>query len=199
MGINSNDYVEHIMLDIETLGTKAGCPILQIAAVGFSLKHDKMHIFNHNVRLEDGELAGLDSSTLKWWLKDPTRMIQLSSLVTSDDSDPVGQVLLDLSCWLARYQEEAGSAQIWGNGADFDNVIITAESVALLGAPLWNFRQNRCYRTVRSMFKDLVPEPQFIGTKHNALDDAVHQAHYLKKLLCYIRDIGTSIKELQSQ
>jgi inhibitor of KinA sporulation pathway (predicted exonuclease) len=66
-------------------------------------------------------------------------------------------------------------AGIWGNGAAFDNTILAAW-FKHFNLP-WDFRKDRCYRTVKNMFPG-VPY-QFVGTKHNALADATNQAEHL--------------------
>lgn len=47
-----------------------------------------------------------------------------------------------------------------------------------------NFRQNRCFRTLKTLhpgFRRL--EPGFQGRRHYALDDAIHQTKWLHRIL----------------
>jgi hypothetical protein len=68
------------------------------------------------------------------------------------------------------------SLPTWGNGANFDNPIMeNAFRVVGMKCP-WDFWDSRCFRTIRSMFRF---KWEFSGTKHYALDDAIHQANIL--------------------
>jgi len=65
---------------------------------------------------------------------------------------------------------------VWGNGASFDNVILS-EAYRRIGSEApWPFWKDRCYRTVKSMA--VVPMSR-TGTHHNAIDDARDQALHL--------------------
>ena len=69
---------------------------------------------------------------------------------------------------------------VWGNGASFDNVILANAYEALGRRAPWQFWQDRCFRTVKSMYPKL--ELARLGTYHNALDDAKWQTEYLLAL-----------------
>jgi len=48
----------------------------------------------------------------------------------------------------------------------------------------WDFRQNRCLRTLKNMRPEFMElEPEFLGVRHNALDDAMHQTKWLHSIL----------------
>jgi exodeoxyribonuclease VIII len=66
---------------------------------------------------------------------------------------------------------------VWGNGASFDNTILTETYKRLGRTPPWPFWKDRCYRTVKSMFPNVPMERS--GTHHNAMDDALTQAQHL--------------------
>lgn len=47
-----------------------------------------------------------------------------------------------------------------------------------------NFRQNRCFRTLKNLHPDCIRlEPEFQGRRHYALDDAMHQTKWLHSIL----------------
>jgi hypothetical protein len=66
---------------------------------------------------------------------------------------------------------------MWGNGAAFDNVVLRNAFERAHLTPPWNFRQDMCYRTIKTLFPD-VEMPERVG-KHNALEDAKWQAQHL--------------------
>jgi hypothetical protein len=68
----------------------------------------------------------------------------------------------------------------WGNGADFDLVILRSAFEAVDLDPPYAFHRVRCFRTVKSLFK--VKKPERIGVHHNALDDALHQIRHLQEI-----------------
>lgn len=68
---------------------------------------------------------------------------------------------------------------VWGNGSDFDNVLI-ANACKAVGRPLpWKYYKNMCFRTMKNLFKVKVDRS---GTHHNAVDDAVYQMTVLKEI-----------------
>ena len=69
---------------------------------------------------------------------------------------------------------------VWGNGATFDNVILSnAYKAAGMEQP-WKFWDDRCYRTVKGLLPDIKIER--LGTHHNAVYDAMSQARHLQFL-----------------
>ena len=71
-------------------------------------------------------------------------------------------------------------AHIWGNGAAFDNVVLASAFRATGMQVPWAFWNDRCYRTVKSLFSNVKLKRS--GTHHNALDDAVTQAKHLLEI-----------------
>lgn len=76
--------------------------------------------------------------------------------------------------------------QVWGNGASFDCVILR-NSYSLTGQPVpWQWWNDRDVRTIVELGKVIGFDPKrdmpFKGTRHNALDDAIHQAKYVSAI-----------------
>lgn len=161
------------MLDLETLGQKPGSVIVAIGAVKFG-NGEIIDSFYGRVDPESCVALGLrmDTSTVMWWLKqENTARIEITK-----PGQHIAEVLRQFSIWLAD-----ADAEIWGNGAGFDNVLLgDAYDRAQLPRP-WKFYNDRCYRTMKSLRPD-VPMPRD-GTHHNALDDAKSQAMHLMALL----------------
>ena len=178
MQLADHEYKD-CMLDLETLGTTPGSAVVAIGAVMFDRETasigDKFYV---NLDLEQVMAAGFTATggTLEFWLKQPDEA-RLQIL-----KDPAA--LVDGAMSFAEFvtHGELGvnkDMRVWGNGAAFDNVLLRCvyERLGML-AP-WNFRNDRCFRTIKNeepRAKELLPE--FVGTPYNALDDAVHQAKW---------------------
>jgi exodeoxyribonuclease VIII len=92
----------------------------------------------------------------------------------------IGTALMQFSDWLKDLAPK-DEIHMWGNGSDFDNVILTS-AYRSTGIPLpWNFWSNRCYRSMKSLHPEI--EMMRTGTHHNALDDAESQAMHLMAIL----------------
>lgn len=162
-----------IMLDLETLGKRPGSVIVAIGAVEFG-GGEILSRFYKRIDVESCIAAGLtmDCSTVMWWLQqdDAARM------EITKPGEPLLEVLEMFCLWLG-----CDDAEIWGNGAAFDNVLLAA-AYEHAGMELpWKYSNDRCYRTMKNMH----PEIQMArsGTHHNALDDAESQALHLMAIL----------------
>lgn len=159
----------HIMIDLETMGTRPNAPIIAIGAVVFNgagIGGD----FYMNVDLKSDVDSGavIDPSTVLWWMQqsDEARASLLQGGV------PIEHALVEFSAFLPET-----ISGVWGNGATFDNVLIReAYGRANMRAP-WPFWLDKCYRTVKGAFPSV--ELKRSGTHHNALDDARSQAEHL--------------------
>lgn len=161
-----------IMLDIETMGNGSQAAIIAVGAVAFDINgvHAK---FYAQCTLESSVKAGLvmDTSTVLWWLRQSEQA--RAAFEYNEKADPLSEALMGFSvfCW------ENQVSGMWGNGATFDNVIMSnAYKLTGLEQP-WKFWHDRCYRTVKSMYPDV--ELVRTGTHHNAVDDAESQALHL--------------------
>lgn len=172
----------HIMLDLETLSTNTNAAIISIGAVEFDLlgvqTRKGFHVtIDANDAIEKG--AHVDSDTIKWWM-------QQSDAARSafDGGDAYSEVeALELFReWLHKTEADTPKPiRMWGNGSDFDNVILaSAYKRHGLDTP-WSFYHNRCYRTLKSLYSDV--KMRKTGVAHNALHDAVRQAHHLLKII----------------
>ena len=174
----------HIVLDLETLGTNRNAPILSIGLVTIK---DLEIVHTEYIKVdavEQEELFGRvsDEDTIKWWrnqLETEEGKIAWDSAVYRPSS--VNSALYDVHKVLA----EAEDFLLWGNANTFDNEILRSLCEAA-DIPAWSFRKDRDFRTLRALFKEKVPEPEFQGIRHTAIDDAMHEARYLIQILKYI-------------
>jgi exodeoxyribonuclease VIII len=166
----------HIMIDIETMGTRPTAPIVSFGAVAFDADGIH-HKFYRAVDLNSAVVSGavIEPGTVLWWLdqSDDAR-----AALTTDIVEPIGDVLVAFQEFVAGLPGGVGALRgVWGNGATFDNVLV-AEAYKRLGMLVpWPFWKDRCYRTVRTMF----PAVELVrnGTHHHALADAETQAQHL--------------------
>lgn len=170
---------DHGMIDLETLGTKSFAPISAIGAVAFRMDDTPMtDMFYQAITLESNFDVGLrpDASTLKWWLTDPKVSQEARDRTFNDPQACPLPMALDLfTNWL-----NSRPLKLWGNSARFDlGLLENAYKACGKNAP-WEFRLERCYRTIKGLpdAKE-IPLPEF-GTHHNALDDAIAQALHLR-------------------
>ncbi|MDE8866248.1 3'-5' exoribonuclease, partial [Klebsiella pneumoniae] len=118
------DYV-HVMVDLETMGKKHNAPIVAIGAVVFDPATGSIgESFYKVVCLESSVNWGavIDPSTVIWWLKQSS---EARSAIVNDDAIPLLDALLQFREFVS--DNVAGGskkAQVWGNGASFDNSIL---------------------------------------------------------------------------
>jgi hypothetical protein len=171
--------VKGVMLDLETMGTKPGSAIVAIGAVLFDIEKRTIEKdFYASVSLESCMEAGLqcDPGTILWWMRqgDDAR-----KAIAEVAGFPLRHALLEFATLFAPKSE----LTVWGNGADFDNVLLTvAYEKAGLSLP-WKQFNNRCYRTIKNLPQHKSNKIVRVGTHHNALDDARSQALHLITLL----------------
>ncbi|BDW26786.1 3'-5' exoribonuclease [Escherichia coli] len=171
----------HLMIDLETMGKNPDAPINALAGKFFDPATGEMGPeFSKTIDLET---AGgvIDRDTIKWWLKQ-SREAQ-SAILT--DEIPLDDALLQLREFI---DENSGEffVQVWGNGANFDNVILR-RSYERQGIPCpWRYTNDRDVRTMVAlglvMDFDARSVITFEGERHNALHDARYQAKYVSAI-----------------
>lgn len=159
-----------IMLDLETLGSNPGSVIVSIGAVKFSPKKgitDKFYIVIDPQSCVDVGLT-IQASTVMWWLQQGEE----SRLAITKNGVSLKAALFLFSNWVGDH-----GANVWGNGATFDNVLLAdAYRAASVKRP-WSHTDDRCYRTIKNLNPGIAIRRS--GTQHNALDDAISQANHL--------------------
>jgi hypothetical protein len=174
-----------IMLDLETMGNSSNAAIISIGAVRFSVENGIEGTFHEGVALASSMACGgvVDASTIEWWIGQSEEAI---ASILGRKQNSIADVLASFTEWATKGGEEYID-EIWGNGATADNTWLS-NAYRRAGIPVpWSYRADRCFRTMRNMFQ-YVEEDEFVGVKHNALDDAKNQALHLIKILKYIED-----------
>lgn len=158
-----------IMLDLETMDAAPTAAIVAIGAVRFNDTGitDEFYI---SIDLESARRGGgtMSASTILWWIgqSEDAR----NELLYSPKVD-IGKALLEFTKFCP------DQCLVWGNGASFDNVVLrTAYERCMFPTP-WNFRNDRCYRTLASMAPNALKVESQVP--HHALHDARAQAQTL--------------------
>lgn len=165
----------HLSVDLETMGTNPDAPINSIGGKFFNPATGEMGPeFSKAIDLETSG-GIIDRKTIKWWAK---RSREAQSAIFTDEI-PLDDALLQLREFINENSCES-FVQIWGNGANFDNVILR-RSYERQGIPCpWRYYNDRDVRTIvelgNSIGFDVRMAIPFEGVPHNALDDARHQA-----------------------
>ena len=161
-----------VMLDLETMGKGPNAAIVAIGAVEMDFETGKLgREFYRVVDLRTSVLDGgvMDADTVMWWLDQSE-----SARAALKQGEELWKVLHHFAIWL---EERPRSVKVWGNGAEFDNVILSQAYKHVEKETPWKYYNNRCYRTVKNLFPKI--ELERTGTHHNALDDAKSQADHL--------------------
>lgn len=172
--------MNNVMVDLETMGRPPCAPITNIGAVFF----DPMtgHIgdkFYLRVGWSGPAAQPFenDPGTVKWWAQQsPEARTELYVEGRCDIGSALGRLASFLSL-------SSAPVEVWGNGDDFDCVLLDSMYKAC-GLPVpWDFWNTRDVRTVVAMVRALrnedIKQRPFVGISHHALDDAVHQALYV--------------------
>ncbi|HGX8731229.1 TPA: 3'-5' exoribonuclease [Escherichia coli] len=165
----------HLSVDLETMGTNPDAPINSIGGKFFDPATGE--IGPEFSKAIDLETSGgiIDRKTIKWWAK---RSREAQSAIFTDE------ISLDvaLRLFIEFIEKNSGGCfvQVWGNGANFDNVILR-RSYERQGIPCpWLYYNDRDVRTIVELGNaigfDVRMAIPFEGVPHNALDDARHQA-----------------------
>lgn len=159
----------HLMLDIETLGTRPGAVVMSAALVRFS----DLASCSVNLSIPDQQALGLeiDPATHQWWGTQPREAWDAATL----NPTPLSAALDYLSRWIAWANQPAyDEIYIWCHGASFDAPLI-GEVYRRAGLPApWPFYMIRDTRTLYQL-ADVDPKLFATGKAHVALDDAIAQ------------------------
>lgn len=163
--------MNHCMLDLETWGIRPGCAIRSIGACVFDPRSEEIEPwFYQNVTLASCKKMKLhvDPDTVKWW----DEQGEAARDVLEVDQLHVKSAVLNFNTWFRQNNAES----VWGHGAAFDPPVYEAVAHAVGFKAPWSYKAPRDTRTLFDLTGFRTEDLPFVGTKHNALDDAVHQA-----------------------
>lgn len=167
---------KHLMLDIETLGNESFSSILSIGALEFDIETGKTgKEFYVNVDLQSCMDLGLivKASTILWWMEQNEQARQ----------DLVKAVKFPIKEALEKFSSFCNmDYEIWGNSCRFDCGILQ-NAYNKLGIPIpWDFRKERCVRTLISFNPEIKDKYPVTHTLHNALSDCYYQVGYCSEI-----------------
>ena len=181
---------KHIVLDLETMDNTPDSAIVSIGAVEVLPEEGRLGSeFYRVVSLESSMSFGgtVSGDTVMWWMRqsDAARAALSTEGLPAHKTDIHG-ALDEFRTWVFSIVQPnakgVADVDVWGNGATFDNVILSSayRRDGLLARP-WGYRNDRCYRTLRALYPQIkCPD---VGVAHNALDDAKAQGLHLIELL----------------
>lgn len=161
-----------VMVDLETMGKRAGCAIVSIGALYFDLETGELgKEFYTNVDLVSCTRIGLhlDAETVQWWLAQNESARQ----ALTENCVLIRGALLSFMEFL-EFTDKPANVAIWAHGASFDPPILEAAYNLLEIKTPWKYSAVRDTRTIYELANYYPDRAQ--GTHHNALDDARNQA-----------------------
>ncbi|HBW4601563.1 TPA: 3'-5' exoribonuclease [Klebsiella pneumoniae] len=178
--------MNNLMIDLETMGNKPNAPIVAIGAVFFEPQSGELGAeFYLAVNLSSAMDQGAtpDGDTILWWLKQSS---EARATICIDDTRHIAGALSELSSFISRNSDNPNYLKVWGNGSNFDNVILRSAYDRAGHICPWQFWNDCDVRTMVLLGKQLGFDPKhnmpFDGVAHNALADARHQAKYVSAI-----------------
>lgn len=177
--------MNHLMIDLETMGNNPNAPIVSIGAVFFEPSTGELGaefycVINLKSSMNGGAIP--DADTILWWLKQNQ---EARTAITNDATTPLFTGLSNLNVFIHAHTNPK-LLQVWGNGATFDNVVIRSSYDRECIPCPWIFWNDRDVRTIVELGKAVGINPRydipFEGDMHNALADARHQAKYVSAI-----------------
>jgi len=174
--------MKHLMIDLETMGTKSNAAIVSIGAVFFEEGKGLGEEFYARINLQSAVDYGgiIDPSTIIWWLQQSEEARK--EIYSPEETYSIQGALELFSNYAGQYRESKLEC-VWGNGADFDNIILGSAYERIGQKKPWSYAQNRCYRTLKDLFRGPIIWDKREGVHHNALDDAKYQAKHALRML----------------
>lgn len=164
--------MQHIMLDIETLGTASNSVILSIGAVEFDKSGKLGKEFHTHIEPVSCTNAGLviDPDTVMWW------MAQNEEARNNLIESPKVGLMAALNNFNDVFDWEG--KEVWANGASFDFPILKNAYKAVNIISPWQFWRERCFRTYKSTLPAGIIKACTVkaAVAHDALSDAKSQA-----------------------
>ena len=180
----------HVVVDLETLGTRPGSVILQVGANAFCTHEALDSHDNFAITLNKLDSLGFgfttDKETEKWW----SGQSEATRIGVFNGTASVAETLTAFDSYMERLQREAASKGkdllIWGNSNDFDLGLLRAYYQHFGQEIPWNFRKERDFRTLKELFPATYNEAKrnlVNPSPHDAYCDAKWEAQVLEHIL----------------
>lgn len=178
--------MNHLMIDLEAIGTRSTAPLVSIGAVFFEPSTGEIGpefevVADISSDIERGAIA--EGDTIKWWLK---QSAEARSAITGDSAISCSKALGALRAFVYEHNSDSSSIKVWGNGSTFDNALLRAAFERHTMRPFWGWYNDRDVRTIVELGRAINFNPKyempFVGIQHSALADAKHQAKYVSAI-----------------
>lgn len=174
----------HISLDIETLGIGPGHKVISIGMTEmFTNVNPRQFYVEIDRASQDKYGLKEDPVTLAWWEKQkiimPVGKCSIEDAM-SEASDWISRLVLDKKDLIGTPEIKP---YIWAKSPTFDCAMLREVYYRLGWSVPWEFRNEIDVRTTCLLAGVNDKDSVFSGNKHNALDDAKHQAELV--YLCY--------------
>jgi hypothetical protein len=175
---------DHVMIDIETLGTDPGSVIASVGLVRFDpqagvqsaeelLKSSLKVVIDIEESIADG--FTVSGSTIKWWFNQ-SREAQKSTFGGKEQLLPTVALREIISFFNL-------SDKVWGNGANFDIVLLESYFRHYQFALPWKYNKVRCHRTVVNMHCIDMGYPIPVNAlPHDPVADCIAQVQRLQSI-----------------
>ena len=178
-----------ISIDLETLGMRFDAPILSIACRVFDRDTGTMgKAFYQEITLDSSMRTGVvNGGTLEWWMGQSDKARQLFK--SKPEKLDLASALMAMCTFIRSVG--TGAPRVWGNGATADITWLEhaiAKGAVGIGVP-WGHTNIRDMRTIVDAADYDYNDVPFVGTKHWAPDDALHQAKVISHCWRKIRGI----------
>jgi len=169
---------QHVVIDLETMGTTPGCEIIEIGACAFG-GPGPVRKFSVLISSKTAGRRRVDAATEAWWKQQDFYLPEIALA----EGIPPKNALLYFQGWFQAVSD--ANTQVWGNSPSFDCSILRESYVyhGLGGSP-WDFRMERDLRTLKSL-KPIPRElwPADVVPKHRGLNDALYEAAFIARTL----------------
>jgi hypothetical protein len=165
-----DEKMQHVMLDLETWGTKPGSALRSIGMVQFDPFFPGFgKEFYCNIDDESQLAIGAikDQKTIEWWTQQSKKALEILEVEKLNVHDACDRVI--------QYFNETGVSIVWAQGSNFDPVLLEAIFDMAGKVVPWKFYNTRDTRTIYSVANYDTRKMPRVGEHHNALEDAKHQ------------------------
>ena len=176
----------HVVIDLETLGTRPGSVVLQIGAESFRLNPSELNPISGFSLCIDPELsraAGftVDEETKHWW---NNQNPETRKVVHSGTTSPF-QALMEFTTYMKGLGGKS-RVYVWGNSPRFDCGLLEAYYHHYALEIPWEFRNERDLRTLAALRSNLYTRAKLTytnDTPHNGYWDARYESCIIEYIL----------------
>lgn len=192
---------EHVMIDLETLGTERDSVILSLGAVKFDrekiYEDDGLYLqLKWQDQLNNG--GTVTEGTLRFWLSQPAA--SRDAILNRNSALTPNWAISTLNDWFLNSVSKPKYCRVWAKGPAFDlSILGDLYQRQGQGMPPWPYWAERCVRTALMMSGvNSIKRPADM-TEHHPFHDAVYQAMQVRKFLISCGGPATTKKPVEKK